>query len=279
MRIVVIFGALLVASSALAGPTKRPGGKPKDSPPADVAPPPAPPPPPEPPPKPMPKAGDKRRIVAILDVRAGEGVPNEVGQQFQRDLDQMADPQHYFIAPRSRVHELMINSTKWTDGCVIGPCIMEMKAQAKADVALIAALSGSGTSFGSVITLVRTDNGHVLSQESARCDVCTLNEALATAERASIKLLDALPQQLPDEEAGHRAAIVAATTPLEGKIATLEQHRHHRTAGTTMIVVGLAALAAGIAIYDAESGKPGYAIGITGAGAAFATAGVIVLTF
>jgi len=275
----IILGVLFVASTALAGPTKHPGGKPpsKDPPPADVTPPA--PPPPEPPPKPMPAPGDKRRIVAILDVRVGEGVPNEVSQQFQRDLDQMADPQHYFIAPRSRVHELMINSTKWTDGCVIGPCIMEMKAQAKADVALIAALSGSGTSFGSVITLVRTDNGHVLSQESARCDVCTLNEALATAERASIKLLDALPPQLPDEEAGHRAALVAATAPLEAKIATLEHGRHHGKVGATMLVVGLAALAAGIAIYDVESGKPSYAIGITGAGASLATAGVIVLTF
>ena len=227
----------------------------------------------------MPAPGDKRRIVAILDVRVGEGVPNEVSQQFQRDLDQMADPQHYFIAPRSRVRELMLSSTKWTEGCVIGPCIMEMKAQAKADVALIAALSGAGTSFGSVITLVRTDNGHVLSQESARCDVCTLNEALATAERASIKLLDALPPQLPDEEAGHRAAMVAATTPLETKITTLEQGRHHHGAGTAMVVAGLAAVAAGIAAYELQNSRPSYAIGISGAGGGLALGGVVVLSF
>jgi hypothetical protein len=270
----LVLGVVLVASSAFAGPTKHPGGK-KEPPPAEVTPP-APPPPPEPAPKPMPKPGDKRRIVAILDVRVGEGVPNEVSQQFQRDLDQMADPLHYFIAPRSRVHELMMNSTKWTDGCVIGPCIMEVKAQTQADVALVAAFNGSGTSFGSVITLVRTDNGHILTQESARCAVCTLNEALATAERASIKLLDALPQQLPDEEAGHHAALAAATEPLETKIASLD-HTRHRVAAT-MVVAGLAALAAGIVVYETQS-KPAYAIGITGAGAGLAVGGVVVLTF
>jgi hypothetical protein len=221
----------------------------------------------------VPKPGDKRRIIAVLDVRVGEGVPPEVSQQFQRDLDQMVDPEHYWLAPRSRVHELMAQSTKWTDGCTVGPCISEVRTQTGADVALIAALTGSGTSFGSVITIVRTDNGAVLSQEAARCDVCTLNEALATAERASIKLLDALPAKLPDAKEEQRA--VAA--PLEARIAKLE-HSDHHVAGYVLLALGLAAAGAGLAIYEAAN-QPSYSLGILGAGAGLALSGVVVLTF
>jgi hypothetical protein len=108
--------------------------------------------------------------------------------------------------------------------------------------------------------------------------VCTLNEALATAEHASIKLLDALPPQLPDEEAHHRAALAGATEPLETRIATLEHARHHRALGATMVVVGLAALATGLAVYETQS-KPAYAIGITGGGVGLALGGVVVLSF
>lgn len=228
-------------------------------------------------PQPPPKPGT-RRIVAILEVRVSEGVPAEVAQQFQRDLDKMIDPQHYWLATRARVHELLTNSTRWTDGCVIGPCLSEVHTQTGADVALVAALSGSGTSFGSVITIVRTDNGHVLSQEAARCDVCTLNEALAAAEKASIKLLDALPSHLPDEAAGHRAAVADATQPLESRITDLEQRTNHGTAGTTLLVVGLAAATAGLVAYKMDN-HASYGVGLAGAGAGVALGGVVVLTF
>jgi hypothetical protein len=259
-RALALACALLVGGVAHADPRKSP-------------------PPPAPAAKPMPKPGDKRRIVAILDVRVGDGVPAEVSQQFQRDLDQMVDPEHYWLAPRARVHELMTNSTKWTDGCVIGPCIHEVHTQTSADVALVAALTGSGTSFGSVITIVRTDNGHVLSQESARCDVCTLNEALKAAERASVKLLEALPSKLPDEDAALRTELAAATQPLEARIATLERDHGHTTAGTTLLVVGLAAAGAGIAMYSMQSSHQNVGAGLAGAGAGVALGGAVVLTF
>lgn len=218
----------------------------------------------------------QRRAVAILDVRVGEGVPVAVAEQFQHDLDQMVDPQHYFLVPRSKVHDLMANSTKWTDGCVIGPCIREVKAQSKADVALIAALTGSGTSFGSVITLVRTDTGHVLAQESARCDVCTLDEALATAEHASVKLLDALPRQLPDETAPAREAADAAAHAISTRVDQIE-HRHV-AAGYALSIVGVLAAGAGIALYEAE-GHDTYALASAGAGIGLFLGGVTVLAF
>ncbi len=56
--------------------------------------------------------------------------------------------------------------------------------------------------FRYVVTLVRTDNGQVLAQ-AERCDVCTESEATGNALLATIKLMNAIPNQLPDR--GRRA--------------------------------------------------------------------------
>ena len=63
------------------------------------------------------------------------------------------------------MHEMMANSTKWTEGCVVGSCLHEVKTQTGAELVLLAALTGSGTSFGYVVTLVRTDTGRMLAQD------------------------------------------------------------------------------------------------------------------
>jgi hypothetical protein len=279
--------SLLVALAVVASGSawaKNPGRRPapKKDPPAAKKPPeepPAPPPPPpEPPPEPMPKPGDPRRIIAVLDVRVGDGVPPEIAAQFQKDLDAQVDPKHYWLASRSRVKELMANSTKWTDGCLVGACLHEVKAQTNADIVLLASLTGSGTSFGSVVTLVRTDNGRVLQQEIKRCDVCTLNEALSEATSAAVKLLNKIPEQLPDELALTRDAVESTKLPLEKKIGELEEAQHHHGLGLTILITGLAAVGAGIAIYETQNHSSS-GLAIAGAGGGLALSGVVVLTF
>jgi hypothetical protein len=219
-----------------------------------------------------------RRIVAVLDVRVGDGVPPEVAQQFQRELEEMVTSERYWLAPHARVHELMVNSTKWTDGCMFGPCVADVRTQTGADVALLAAFSGSGTSFGSVITIVRTDNGRILAQDTARCDVCTVNEAIATASHSSAKLLAALPVELPAPDAEQRAAIAAATAPLTDRVTQLEHARSHHQPAFTLLAVGAVAVATGVAIYE-RSNQPAYAWAITGGGAGLAVSGLVALTF
>ena len=73
---------------------------------------------------------------------------------------------------------------KWTEGCVVGACLSEVRAQTGAELVLLAALTGSGTSFGYVVTLVRTDTGRVLAQESDRCDVCTVRRGDGARHRS-----------------------------------------------------------------------------------------------
>ncbi len=283
-RSLAITCAIAVAASGVAS-AKNPGKKPpatkKDpTPPKDVPPPepPPPPPPPEPAPEPQPKPGDKRRSIAVLEVKLGEGVPAEVSAQFAKELDALIDRKMYWVAYPHHVHELMGNSTKWTEGCVVGSCLHEVRAQTGADVVLLAALTGGGTSFGSVITLVRTDSGRVLSQEIRRCDVCTISEAVKTATQTAIAQLSGIPEVLPDDTAVTRDAVEATRVPLEKKLAQLERESHHTGAGLALLIGGLAAIGAGIALYELDN-HASYGVTAAGLGGGLALGGVVVLTF
>src|SRR5690349_7146258 len=75
-----------------------------------------------------PGPGDKRRIIGILDVTV-DGVPPDVAAKFQSKLEEQLDSREYWLAPQARMHELLSNSTKWSEGCIVGPCLMEVKVQ------------------------------------------------------------------------------------------------------------------------------------------------------
>ena len=259
-RAVFILAAL--GTTAHAGPAKKP---------PTPAPPPATQPaaPPEPPPPPLPGANDPRMVIAVLDVRI-DGTPPDVGAQFQKALDAQIDPKHFFVAPRSQIHEIMASSTRWTDGCDIGPCLQDLRKQTRASIALLASLTGSGTSFAWVITLARTDSGNVLSQRAERCDVCTVDEALRNATRATIDLLSAVPEPLPDEH--------PAPPPPAPDDKTAAMHHTRVVTGIGMLVAGVVAAAAGTAVYYAEN-HSSVGIGVGGVGAGLLVGSLVTFTF
>jgi hypothetical protein len=260
----------VLAGAAVAAPRKK--EPPKKEPPVAKAPEPAPPPAPPPPPQPPPPTSSQR-IVGVLDVRV-DGVPPEIAAQFQQQLEAQVDPKHFWLAPRSRMHEMMTNSTKWTEGCVVGACLGEVKRQTNADLVLLVALNGSGTSFGYVVTLVRTDTGTVLAQESERCDVCTVSEALTKATLATVKILDAAPDQLPDD----KAAEIEKTQALMAKFDSRQRHLEHhpKAVATGILLTGLAVAAGGAGLYYANH-NAGIATAAVGGG--LALGGIFALTF
>lgn len=272
----ILTGVLVTCAVASAGPHRETPKKDPTKAPAPAPEPSRPPPAPPEPPKPLPT--DNRRIVGILDVKV-DGVPPEIASQFQQGLEAQLDSKHYWLAPRARMRDLMTNSTKWTEGCVVGQCLQEVRTQTRADLVLLAALTGSGTSFGYVVTLVRTDTGRVLAQEQERCDVCTVSEALSAATLATIKILNAVPDRLPDDGVEDKAALDLATRPLETRIARLsEDGHHHRALGVTFTVIGLLAAAAGTAIYMTQD-HASYGLATAAAGGGMALGGVFTLTF
>ena len=107
-----------------------------------------------------PGPADRRRTVSLLDVRI-EGMPEDVKDNFRRQLEEQIDTKRYWLADREYMRRLLLASTKWTDGCLVGRCLTAIRSSG-AELVLLAALSGSGTSFGYVVTLIRTDTGHVI---------------------------------------------------------------------------------------------------------------------
>jgi len=259
---------LLAASTAIAAPKRAP----KKEPPPPPAPKEAEPDPPPPSPAPPPRTANQR-IVGVLDVRV-EGVPPEIAAQFQSQLEAQVDTKHFWLAPRSRMHEMMSNSTKWTEGCVIGNCLGEVRRQTNAELVLLAALTGSGTSFGYVVTLVRTDTGRVLAQESERCDVCTVSEAVANATLATVKILNKVPDTLPDDSKTQEAELAAVSDKADRDVAQAKHHPH--AVATGILITGLAIAAGGAGLYF-ENKNAG--IGMAAAGGGLFLGGVLALTF
>lgn len=214
-------------------------------------------------------------MVGILDVRV-DGVSDDLKVKFEQQLEQQLDTNQYWLANRASMRDRMKFSTKWTEGCLIGDCLAEVRTQTQAQLVLLAALNGSGTSFGYVVTLVRTDTGRVLAQKSERCDVCTVNEAMTQATLATIELLNEIPPMLPDEN-GARAAAVKNLVD-DNKRALAKQHRRYRKAGKALTITGLVMAAGGVAAYLALD-RPAWGLGVAGAGAGIAGGGVVVLTF
>jgi hypothetical protein len=273
---------LLLSSVASAGPTR--GGATATPPAAPPAPPahddhPAAAPPPDGTgarPRPSPIGNDRRRTISLLEVRV-EGLSDDVKDNFRRQLEALIDTKRYWLADRDYMKAAMMRSTKWTDGCLVGRCLSAIRAQSGAELVLLAALTGAGTSFGYVVTLVRTDTGHVLDQESDRCDVCTVNEVMSRATLAAVELLNNVPDKLPNETADQSARLDRAVGALRGEIAAHD--RHAARIGYALLAIGLVGAVTGGALYAVNDSRPSYAVATATGGLAMAAGGLAVLTF
>jgi hypothetical protein len=223
----------------------------------------------------QPQPADNRRIIGVFEVRV-DGLPDDVKESFQRALEDQIDTKQYWLAGRAIVKQKMMRSTKWIEGCVVGPCLAEVRAQTGAELVLDAVFTGSRTSFGYILTLVRTDTGRVLQQESDRCDVCTVSEVMTKARLSVVGLLANVPDKLPDEAAEQRAAIDTAVGKVKQELAAHD--RHTTRLGIALTAAGIAAAIVGTALYESQN-KPTYAVATAVGGGALAAGGVVVLTF
>lgn len=219
---------------------------------------------------------DRRRTVALLEVRV-EGLSDDVKDNFRKQLEEQLDTKRYRLADREFMKSAMLRSTKWTDGCVIGHCLTAIRSQSGVDLVLLAALTGSGTSFGFVVTLLRTDTGSVVDQQTDRCEVCRVNEVIGRAMLAAVELLNNVPDKLPDEAAEQTLVLERATAPLKQEIAA--QDKHSTRVGIALLAVGLIGAVTGGALYMLDDSRPSYAVATATGGAAMAAGGIVVLTF
>lgn len=215
-----------------------------------------------------------RRTLAILAVDASS---TDLARGLEAELEARLEAMPLRLIPRPQLRQRLRTATKWTEGCLVGSCLSELRTQTGADIVLVAALTGSGTTFGFVVTLVRTDTGRVLVQDTERCDVCTPSEATASAVRATVKLVHEIPSQLPDEAAQQGAAVDLAVRA-EARRRAAERQTFRRV-GWMLTLVGVVAAGAGATFYFAGYDRPTLGLAAAAAGGGLAVGGLTVLTF
>src|SRR5262249_22190002 len=156
---------------------------------------------------------------------------------FRRQLEGLIDTKRYWLADRAYMKAAMMRSTKWTDGCLVGRCLAAIRTQSGAELVLLAALTGSGTSFRYVVTLIRTDTRRVVDQETDGCDVCTANEVMTPATLAAVDVLNKAPDKLTDEAAEQTAKVDRVVGGLKDEIAARD--RHASRLGYALLAIGL----------------------------------------
>jgi hypothetical protein len=114
----------------------------------------------------------------------------------------------------------------------------------------------------------------VLAQESERCDVCTVSEAVANATAATVKILNAVPDTLPDEGKAQAAQLAAVTEKADHEVAEAKHHPH--AVATGVLITGLAIAAGGAGLYFANKDA---GIATAAAGGGMFLGGVLALTF
>ena len=214
--------------------------------------------------KPAPTTGH-RKIIGVLEVRV-DGVSSTAAEKFEVGIEDGLSSTEYWVATRKRMREILAGSS-WSEGCVFGPCLAEVKRQTAADLIVDAYFEGTGSSYRFVVTLVETATGSVVAQVADHCDVCTLTEALDTAALDTIGLVNGAndaPRAVttgsrarPDDHAvnrGRRASrraslLLISGAVLAGSTAAYFFHTHDRDLGYASAGAALGMTAGGIAAF------------------------------
>lgn len=193
-------------------------------------------------------------VIGLLDVRV-EGVSAAAGEMFTKQVEESLEISGLQVAPRKRLHEYLAG-TPWNAACLVGACLRELRLRAAVGRVLEVALVTNGPSYHYVITLLDTQTGKTVSQLARKCDVCTTEEAFASAALAVVELVNGVGDATPDEP------VVAAPV---GSPGVDRARRRARTLG--LVLVG-AAVATGVGsyyLYQQDNDLVGPAAGAAGA--------------
>ena len=218
----------------------------------------------EAPARPAPPAKDKQ-IVGILEVRV-DGVSPTVAERFEASIEEGLSSAELWIATRKRLREMLAGTT-WSEGCLFGPCLAEVKRQTGADLVVVAYFQGQGSSYRFVVSLIETETGRVREQTAERCEVCTLSEALDAAALATIGLV-------------HGAAPSGTRTPPprpRPRIVARSGHDRRLARRTALALTGIGVVVGGMGLYFRGRDRDQLGYACLGAAGSLAVAGGVTL--
>ncbi len=200
-------------------------------------------------------------VIGLLDVRV-EGVSAAAGEVFTKQVEESLEISGLQVAPRKRLHSYLAG-TPWNAACLVGACLRELRLRAAVARVIEVALVTNGPSYHYVITLLDTETGKTVGQLARKCDVCTTEEAFASAALAVVELVNGVGDATPEEPT------VAAP---HGSSAVARARRRARVLG--VVLLG-AAVAAGAGSYYLDSEGNDLAGPLVGGAGALGVAGLL----
>jgi len=219
----------------------------------------------------------EEEIVGVLHLET-EGVSETAAEKFETSIEEGLSGTGFRVAPRKRLKELLANSS-YVDGCHFGSCLNEVYRNTKVRMVLIGRIVSLGPSYSYVVSLLDTRTGHPMSQVADRCDVCTLEEAMATATIAVVELVSKAGAMDPAEDRVPEDPQLCTREVAAVKKRNSDSRRITRRAA--FFFLGAAALAGGAGAYFIATDRDervGYAAAAAGGTFAVASATLLVIS-
>ncbi len=209
-------------------------------------------------------------IVGVLDLEI-EGVSTTAAEKFESSIEDGLVGTGFKVSPQKTLRKLLEQSS-YIDGCYFGPCLQEVYRNTRVKKVLVARITSLGPSYSFVVSLVDTQTGLPVSQVANLCEVCTLEEAIATATLAVIELVTRSDQPAPPVEVERPAA---GEVEKHADAAIARRKKLVRRAALFFLSAGV--VAGGAGAYLLWDGKESAGRPAAAAGGALALTGVTFL--
>lgn len=208
---------------------------------------------------------DPSLIIGILDLQV-DGVSATAAARFETSIEEGLTGSGYQVSPRKRLMALLGQSS-YVPGCLFGPCLEEVFRNTELRLVLVARITSVGPSYEYVVSLLDTRIGRPTSQVTDQCEVCTLEEAIASTTLAVIELVTGSGNSVVDPALG---PVGKDELPdLRGQLEASQREvgaRQRRLRRAALFFIGAAALAGGAGAYflsrdQTDRGYPAVAVG------------------
>lgn len=210
-------------------------------------------------------------VIGILDLQV-VGVSATAAARFETSIEEGLTGSGFKVSPRKRLLALLSQSS-YVPGCLFGPCLEEIHRNTQVRLVLVAQITSVGPSYEYVVSLLDTRIGRPTSQVTDQCEVCTLEEAIASTTLAVIELVIGSGDSVVDPVLGPTGT--EEPPDLRGQLeasrreVSANQQRLRRAA---LFFVGAAVLAGGAGAYFLTRDETARGYLALGAGGAFAIA-------
>lgn len=210
-------------------------------------------------------------IVGILDLQV-VGVSATAAARFETSIEEGLTGSGFKVSPRKRLMALLAQSS-YVPGCLFGPCLEEVFRNTEVRLVLVARITGVGPSYGYIVSLLDTRLGRPTSQVTDRCEVCTLEEAIASTTLAVIELVTGSGNSVVDPALG---PVGSGELPdLRGQLEERKLEvasRQRRLRRAALFFIGAAALGGGAGAYFLSKDQTDRGYPVLAASGAFAIA-------